>query len=254
MRRAGGRALARAGGFGDHGGMDTPDFIEVYPDMLSAQACATLIARFEASVTEPGHTGAGVNLDYKRSDDITLSGKPGWADAENELNGVMVRGLVRYLRKYPQVLLSSFALTWRDEPDGPLRPPRHEDLADAHDAVLRQLIFDLLRPGTINLQRYRAETGGYPAWHCELGVSDPRGELLHRALLWTIYLNDSFEEGETEFLFQQRKIRPRTGSLLFAPTAFTHTHRGNRAIGGDKYIATSWVLFKRHEHFPSTAA
>jgi hypothetical protein len=40
---------------------------------------------------------------------------------------------------------------------------------------------------------------------------------------------------------------PKTGSLLIAPTAFTHTHRGNRPEGGDKYIATSWILFQRAE-------
>ena len=34
------------------------------------------------------------------------------------------------------------------------------------------------------------------------------------------------------------------GSLLIAPTAFTHTHRGNRPQGGDKFIATSWILFQ----------
>ena len=66
-------------------------------------------------------------------------------------------------------------------------------------------------------------------------------------MLWTIYLNDEFEAGETEFLYQQRKIRPRTGSLLIAPTSFTHTHRGNRPEGANKYIATSWVLYQRAE-------
>ncbi len=70
------------------------------------------------------------------------------------------------------------------------------------------------------------------------------GETLHRHLLWTIYLNDGFDDGETEFLFQQRKVSPRTGDLLLAPTAFTHTHRGNRPRGGDKFIATSWILFQ----------
>ena len=34
------------------------------------------------------------------------------------------------------------------------------------------------------------------------------------------------------------------GSLLIAPTAFTHTHRGNRPQNGDKFIATSWILFQ----------
>ena len=36
-------------------------------------------------------------------------------------------------------------------------------------------------------------------------------------------------------------------SLLLAPAGFTHTHRGNRPTGGDKYIATSWILFQPAE-------
>ena len=34
---------------------------------------------------------------------------------------------------------------------------------------------------------------------------------------------------------------------LIAPTAFTHTHRGNRPQGSDKFIAARWVLFQRAE-------
>ena len=59
---------------------------------------------------------------------------------------------------------------------------------------------------------------------------------------------DGFGAGETEFLYQRRRIEPRTGSLLLAPAAFTHTHRGNTPAQGDKYIATSWILFRRAEH------
>ena len=104
-----------------------------------------------------------------------------------------------------------------------------------------------LRPGAINLQRYAAGRGGYPYWHCELYPRDAGCDTLHRHLLWTLYLNDGFQAGETEFFHQQRRIAPRTGSLLIAPTAFTHTHRGNRPEGGDKVIATSWILFRRAE-------
>ena len=46
-------------------------------------------------------------------------------------------------------------------------------------------------------------------------------------------------------MFQGRKVKPETGMLLLAPTAFTHTHRGNRPKNGDKFIATSWILFQR---------
>jgi hypothetical protein len=70
--------------------------------------------------------------------------------------------------------------------------------------------------------------------------------------LWTIYLNDVPESGETEFFYQRRLIRPQAGSLLVAPAGFTHTHRGNTPKGGDKYIATSWVLFQRAEQIFGT--
>ena len=103
----------------------------------------------------------------------------------------------------------------------------------------------MFRPGPVNLQRYEADQGGYPYWHSE---HYPRDEdSLHRVLLWTVYLNDGFGAGETEFLYQDRKITPQTGSFLIAPAGFTHTHRGNRPTGGAKYIGTSWILFQRAE-------
>ena len=122
-----------------------------------------------------------------------------------------------------------------------------DSLAALPDARLGALATRALRPGNINIQKYISDQGGYPRWHCELhpDADDNTFETLHRTLLWTIYLNDDFAEGETEFLHQQRKITPRTGTLLIAPTAFTHTHRGNMPKGGNKYIATSWVLFQR---------
>jgi hypothetical protein len=122
-----------------------------------------------------------------------------------------------------------------------------ERVAALPDEALAGVVQTVLRPGAINLQRYSGGRGGYPYWHCELFPRDPQADTLHRHLLWTIYLNDGFGEGETEFLHQQRKIAPKTGSLLIAPAAFTHTHRGNRPQDGDKFIATSWVLFQRAE-------
>jgi hypothetical protein len=122
-----------------------------------------------------------------------------------------------------------------------------QDIEQGDDAFLADLARSCFRPGAINLQHYRAGEGGYPYWHCELYPKDASCEPLHRHLLWTIYLNDGFDAGETEFLYQQRRIVPKTGSLLIAPTAFTHTHRGNRPERGDKYIATSWILFQRAE-------
>lgn len=225
---------------------DHPDFIEVYDNALSPEDCARLVEKFERSAHVPGRVGHGVMPELKDSRDITLAGKPEWRASEGALNAAVLKAAVAYIRKYRYALIAPLMLQV-PLPDGSTRRLTEDDLGSMEEGALGALVRTVLRPGSINIQRYTAGTGGYPYWHCELYPKDASCETLHRTVLWTIYLNDSFEEGETEFLYQQRKVVPRTGSLLIAPTAFTHTHRGNKPIGGDKYIATSWLLFQRAE-------
>jgi hypothetical protein len=223
------------------------DFIEVTPDALDRATCATIVEHLRASrQLQPGRVGGGVFPELKDSRDLSISGKPEWAQVEQAINQAVFAGLLAYLRRYPQALIAPLMLQQPGE-DGTPRRLSAEDISAMDDATLSPLVTACLRPGATNLQWYAAGRGGYPYWHCELYPRDPGCETLHRHLLWTLYLNDGFSAGETEFLFQQRKIVPRTGSLLIAPTAFTHTHRGNRPVDGDKCIATGWILFQRAE-------
>ena len=78
-------------------------------------------------------------------------------------------------------------------------------------------------------------TQGYHMFHGEninWNVSD-------RTLAWMVYLNDVEEGGETEWLYQQRKIKPEKGTVVIWPGSFTHLHRGNPPMS-EKYIATGW--------------
>lgn len=228
--------------------MAGPDFIEVYDDALSPQACRALIERFEDSgQAVPGRVGSGVMPELKDSRDIMISGQADWRDAEAQLNQAAFAALKRYVRTYPYTVIAPLMLQIPDPASGQARRLLADDFADLPEDRVDGVLQAVFRPGNINIQRYTANQGGYPYWHCELYPRDASCESLHRTLLWTLYLNDGFDEGETEFLYQSRKVRPRTGSLLVAPAAFTHTHRGNRPVGGDKYIATSWVLFQRSE-------
>ena len=228
------------------------DFIEVYEDALPADACAELVRAFEASgAAVPGRVGGGVLPELKDSRDIHITGRPEWRDAENALNHAVFAGLLKYLRTYRHALIAPLMLQTKAA-DGTLRRIASEDFDAMSDDTLAGLVRAVLRPGPINLQRYTGGQGGYPYWHCELYPKDASAETLHRHVLWTIYLNDGFDAGETEFLYQQRKIVPKAGSLLIAPAAFTHTHRGNRPAGADKYIATSWILFQRAEQIFGT--
>jgi hypothetical protein len=215
----------------------TADFIEIFPDALPRDTCAAIVRNLQRSdALQPGRVGGGVFPELKHSRDLSITGKPDWADVEQALNQAVFAGL----------LVAPLMLQHAGD-DGRPRRLLADDIATMADDALAPLLAQCLRPGAINLQWYRAGEGGYPYWHCELHPRDAAAETLHRHLLWTLYLNEGFGEGETEFLFQQRRIVPRTGTLLIAPTAFTHTHRGNRPQGGDKFIATSWILFQRAE-------
>lgn len=228
---------------------DASDFIEVYDDALDAGTCRLIVERFDRSGDSvPGRVGGGVFSELKDSRDLCISGLPGWDDLESTINQAVFGALLGYLRRYRYALIAPLMLEVIDPATG---EPTRLDAAlfdRLDDDALGPVAQHVFRPGPVNLQRYSAGRGGYPYWHCELYPRGADAEPLHRHLLWTLYLNDGFGAGETEFLYQQRKIEPRTGSLLLAPTAFTHTHRGNTPAHGDKYIATGWILFRRAEH------
>jgi len=81
--------------------------------------------------------------------------------------------------------------------------------------------------------------GGYHVWHGEQG----NGDQANRGLVYMLYLNTLPPEanGETEFLYQQRRINPVENTMVLWPAAFTHAHRGNPVYGDNaKYIVTGW--------------
>lgn len=80
---------------------------------------------------------------------------------------------------------------------------------------------------------------GYHVWHCE---HDERKNG-SRLLLVMVYLNDVEEGGETEFLYQSRRVKPKQGTMVICPSSFTHTHRGNPPLTGDKYMINGWIEY-----------
>tara|TARA_B100000029_G_scaffold9313_2_gene9898 strand:+ start:5158 stop:5748 length:591 start_codon:yes stop_codon:yes gene_type:complete len=79
--------------------------------------------------------------------------------------------------------------------------------------------------------------GGFHNWHFESTDVNVK-----RKLVLQLYLNDIDEAGETEFLYQNKRLAPKKNRLLIFPADFTYTHRGNPPIGKtDKYILTTWL-------------
>lgn len=80
---------------------------------------------------------------------------------------------------------------------------------------------------------------GYHVWHFE---SDSP-ERADRICAWGIYLNTVDQGGETEFLYQGIRIPAVQGTLALWPAGYTHTHRGNPPLAGEKYLLTGWVEY-----------
>ena len=102
--------------------------------------------------------------------------------------------------------------------------------------------FPILRErtlGNIECKLQKTEpTGGFHRWHYE---SYDRYNT-DRLITWSLYLNDGFEGGETEFLYYKKRCEPRRGRLVLFPAHWGATHRGNPPLNGNKYLATGWTL------------
>jgi len=80
---------------------------------------------------------------------------------------------------------------------------------------------------------------GYHIWHTEA----MRKDLANRIAVFSLYLNDVKDGGETEFLYQKVRFKPVKNTLIIWPAGYTHFHRGNPPLSGEKYILTGWVEF-----------
>jgi Rps23 Pro-64 3,4-dihydroxylase Tpa1-like proline 4-hydroxylase len=98
-----------------------------------------------------------------------------------------------------------------------------------------------LRATHMKMQR-TGPGGGYHVWHCEQGAEHNQG----RAVTYMLYLNNITpgDGGETEFLYQKKRILPTANTIILWPASYTHVHRGNTVLGNDsKYIVTGWFSY-----------
>ena len=138
---------------------------------------------------------------YKRQQDKQITIEPFWPDLAMQINSDLInKSLIPYVNKYPY--LTSLP-KWTS--------------------------------GCTILQK-TSPSEGYHEWHCEnTGYHESS-----RAVVWMIYLNDVEEGGETEFLYQRKRMRPKRNTSLLWPGSWTHLHRGNPPLSGDKYVLTGW--------------
>jgi len=191
------------------------DFIAIYRDVYPEEYCQHLISEFERLVG----SGAGNNRQQHE-----YSHKHHKNDMQLSLNfGVHTVGGFG-----GQAATRIFF-------DGLQRCYDHytEQYSPLRDGKIR---------GTAMKMQRTDPGGGYHLWHAEQG----NGDHAERVLVYMLYLNTltAEEAGETEFLYQQRRLRPEENTMVIWPAAFTHTHRGNTVFGErSKYIVTGWFYY-----------
>jgi len=223
-------------------------FIKTYENVLSSQLCDEIVARFDASSDKvQGRVGGGVDKKKKHSTDLSMSNNPAWRDLNNKVMTLMFKATQEYLKEFYFLIVGTLSPMMPDPIENKHVTLNEQNFERLGLPKLDQLMRSIFRCSPINIQRYNKGEGGYPLWHSEIYPLDNTCEQLHRSLLFLVYLNDIEEGGETEFRYQQLKVKPKKGTIVIAPAGFTHTHRGNVPISDDKYVLAGWVLFNRAE-------
>lgn len=222
-------------------------FIVLFENALSEKTCDHLIERFDgAAEKQPGRIGSGIDTSKKNSSDLFISGLDTWEGECRTINQAVFQALLAYCQRYPHMVTGALSPTIFDQVTQKNRALGPDDISRLSPEQLQSLASGIFRLDAINLQHYQRGVGNFGHWHSEQypHPADPSQKSLHRVLLWLLYLNDVEEGGETEFFYQGVKLKPKKGSLVVAPCGFTHTHRGNIPRSGDKYVLTSWVLYR----------
>lgn len=225
-----------------------PHLIKVIDNVLPEDFCDVLVEKFKVHPNvQPGRTGGGVDTTKKLSKDLSIRTNKEFHNEFHKVVEYTSRQVIDYFDEHYFAFIGPLGIKMRHPTTGEAVNVTSDNYQDLVRPQLANLIPSFFRFGDINLQEYEAGKGGYPYWHSEVYPQLPDNDPLHRILLFMYYLNDVEEGGETEFYYQEKKVKPQKGTMVIAPAYFTHTHRGNVPISNDKYILTSWVLFNRAE-------
>lgn len=190
--------------------IETKDFILTADNFFTAEECFSYLQIFEKLV-ESGFTAT--RQEYFKVSKLE----------QDDVNGFVVDGVQASIigTGVPRNFIEKF---WKEV--YPYYRKKYAAVEQLPEHYIRDIKIQKTEPGE-----------GYHIWHFE--NSDVA--YLRRVLVYMVYLNDVDEGGETEFLYQGRRIKPRQGRLVLWPAGFTHLHRGNPPISNTKYIITGWL-------------
>ena len=192
-------------------------FIKVYDNTLTEQFCKNVCEKLD----NDGRKKLGVFNKYKETDpnfktslDLHISRLPEWKEEDD----VFFTTISQFLKQYREdIQTSTNGKFFYGDGD------------------------DYFSETGYQVKVYKPD--GHYDWHSDYAIHDYSGV---RALTFIWYLNEDFDEGETEF-FNGKKIVPKTGRLLIFPANWIYVHRGCTVKTKNKYIATGWYCHQNPE-------
>jgi hypothetical protein len=182
------------------------DFIKCW--FIKKSLCDDLINIFESSkkLHIPGCVAGGLKKKIKKSTDLIINLKD---IADNKIYADYVSTLLEVVKKYIKLF------------------PNISNKIDKWGIT-----------ENFQIQRYYPKEGFYK-WHCDRSTYSS----VNRWLVYMTDLNDVKDNGETEWLYQKLKIKPKKGLTVLWPADWMYTHRGIPSNTETKYIITGWFSF-----------
>jgi len=195
------------------------DYMGVFPEAATQKYCEDLIKWFEYNNTE----GSG-----GRKNTVSRQEHEGGVSKTHKDSEIYWLGYDNRMLSRNDILLAEFnKIVWK----------AYAKFKTVYGAGLDQIGLHKVSP-SIKIQRYQP-TQGYHVWHPEVTNQGNAG----RVLVCLLYLNTVEEGGETEFLYQKMRVPAVQGTLAMFPTTWTHLHRGNAPLKGNKYVINTWLEF-----------
>tara|TARA_B100000131_G_C17906757_1_gene528715 strand:- start:61 stop:708 length:648 start_codon:yes stop_codon:yes gene_type:complete len=192
------------------------DFIKVYDNTLTDSFCKSVCVKMEDDDRKKlgvMDRDKKVDITRKTSLDLHISSKSDWKYED----GVFLDSLTKYHKKYRDDLEATTGSSYGDYAS-----------SDDHFS-------------DTGYQVKMYEPDGFYTWHDDYMIDAYAGV---RVLTYIWYLNDDFDEGETEF-YDGTIIKPKRGRILFFPATWLYVHRGRTVKNNKKFIATGWFF---HQH------
>ena len=89
------------------------------------------------------------------------------------------------------------------------------------------------------LMRY--DEGSFYKEHIGVSNAEDDDDCSHRKIAIYVFLNDSYEGGELNFIYQNIEVKPEKGDVIIFDCGALHPHECKEVTSGTKYMICNWL-------------